>query len=103
VADVALMCAYRAVAFDLVIGSATAWTSERLADAEGLAAAYEAAGGAELAGWDAHLALAYFKIATIAAGIDFRFRAGATADASHAAAGTAVQPFLELGLARLRP
>ncbi|MCK0110909.1 phosphotransferase family protein [Ornithinimicrobium sp. F0845] len=102
VADVALMGAYRAAPVDLVIGSPTAWSSPRLPDAATLAAAYEAAGGADLLDWDSHLALARFKIAVIAAGIAHRHRAGATSGPAFANAGEAVEPFLELARDSLR-
>jgi hypothetical protein len=39
-----------------------------------------------------HLALAYFKIAVIAAGIDHRYRAGAGSGPGFDMAGTAVGP-----------
>lgn len=102
VADVALMCAYRATVFDLVLGSAGAWTSERLPATDALAAAYEAAGGVALTDWDAHLALAYFKIAVIAAGVDHRFRVGAASGPGFDTAGQSVEEFLELGRTSLR-
>jgi len=96
VADVATMCAYRDPAFDLIIGSPTAWTSPRLPEVAILAGAYEKAGGVRLDHWEFHLALAYFKIAVIAAGIDHRFRAGAAAGTGFETAGQAVGVFLEL-------
>lgn len=101
VADVAMMAVYRDPAFDLVIGTDTAWTSDRLPDAEGLAASYERAGGVELRDFDQHLALGYLKLAVIAAGIDHRFRSGATHGEGFDTAGDAVAPLLESGLARL--
>ena len=101
VADVAMMCVYRDPAFDLIIGSPTAWTSERMPDPEGLAASYEQAGGVALRDFDAHLALGYFKLAVIAAGIDHRFRAGATHGEGFDTAGESVGPLLEAGLARI--
>lgn len=100
VADVAMMCAYRHPAFDLVVGTASAWTSPRLPDSNGLAAIYEAAGGQPLDHWDFHLALAYFKIAVIAAGIDHRHRAG-SGGGEFDSAGQSVAPFLEAGLQAL--
>ena len=72
VADVATMLAYRDPAFDLIVGEPSAWTSSRLPDPAGLAAAYEAAGGVPLVDLDLHLALAHYKIAVIAAGIAHR-------------------------------
>lgn len=98
VADVAMMCAYRCAPFDLVLGAPSAWTSERLPAAHELAAGYEAAGGARLADWDFHLALACFKVAVIAAGIDHRRRAGAGAGPGFDTAGAAVEPYLEIAL-----
>jgi aminoglycoside phosphotransferase (APT) family kinase protein len=95
VADVALMCVYRHPALDLVLGAPSAWTSDRLPAAAELAARYEAAGGVQLAAWDFHLALGYFKLAVIAAGIDHRHRAGATHGPGFDTAGDAVAPLLE--------
>ena len=63
------MLAYRDPAFDLIVGEPSAWTSSRLPDPAGLAAAYEAAGGVPLVDLDLRLALAHYKIAVIAAGI----------------------------------
>ena len=102
VADVAMMCVYRHPVFDQVIGEPTAWTSPRLPEAAGLAAAYEAAGGVSLVDLDEHLALGYLKLAVIAAGIDHRFRAGATSGAGFDTAGQAVPVLLDEGLAVLR-
>jgi aminoglycoside phosphotransferase (APT) family kinase protein len=96
VADVAMMCAYRDRAFDLIVGSSSAWTSPRLPDVAGLAAAYEHAGGVDLIHWEFHLALAYLKIAVIAAGIEHRLRAGAASGVGFNTAGQSVQAYLEL-------
>ncbi|MGC0361410.1 aminoglycoside phosphotransferase (APT) family kinase protein [Streptomyces sp. SAI-124] len=96
VADVAMMCAYRDPAFDLIMGAPSAWTSDRLPSADGLAAMYVEAGGCELAHWDFHLALANFKIAAIAAGIDHRRRSGADSGPGFDTAGDAVPRYLEL-------
>lgn len=101
VADVAMMCVYRDAALDLVIGEPTAWTSPRLPDPAGLATAYEAAGGVPLVDLDEHLALGHLKLAVIAAGIDHRHRAGATAGPGFDTAGQAVPVLLEAGLAVL--
>jgi aminoglycoside phosphotransferase (APT) family kinase protein len=98
VADVANMCVYRDPAFDLVIGAPGAWTSARIPSVEELATAYEAVGGAALIDFDHHLALACFKLAMIAAGIDHRYRAGATLGAGFDTAGEAVPLFLQSGL-----
>lgn len=101
VADVALMCVYRHPALDLVLGAPSAWTSDRLPEPAALAAAYEAAGGVPLEAWDFHLALGYFKLAVIAAGIDHRYRVGATQGPGFATAGDAIEPLLEAGRALL--
>ena len=102
VADVALMCVYRHPALDLVLGFPGAWTSNRLPGPDALAAAYEAAGGVPLVDWNKHLALGYFKLAVIAAGIDHRYRAGATQGDGFDTAAQAVQPLLEAGSVALR-
>ena len=102
VADVAMMCAYRQPYFDRIVGEPSAWTSTRLPGIEDLAGRYADAGGAALADWDFHLALAYFKVAAIAAGIDHRRRAGAAAGSGFDTAGESVEPFLRLGLEQLK-
>lgn len=98
IADVAMMCAYRHPAFDLIMGEPAAWTSPRLPDAEDLAAQYETAGGAPLDAWDFHLALAYFKIGVIAAGIDHRRLSGGEHGPGFDTAGDAVLQFHAAGL-----
>ena len=103
VADVAMMCAYREPEFDLVVGAPAAWTSTRLPAAPELATMYEKMAGVRLQAWDFHLALAYFKIAVIAAGIDYRFRVGAASGPGFDSAGSAVGPYLELSLRALGP
>lgn len=95
VADVATMAAYRHPAFDLIVGEPSAWTSPRLPSVTGLAARYELAGGHALEGWDLHLALAHYKIAVVAAGIDYRTAAGTGAGVGFETAGAAVAPYLE--------
>jgi len=67
-----------------------------------LAGSYEKAGGVELVDFDVHLALAYFKTAVIAAGIDHRNRATGDRADPGVTAGSAVEPLLEAGLAALR-
>lgn len=101
VADVANMCVYRDPTFDLIVGEPAAWTSERMPSVEDLAASYEKAGGVPLRDFDEHLALAYFKLAVIAAGIDHRYRAGATHGDGFDTAGDAVPLLLQSGLDRL--
>ncbi|MGZ4538555.1 MAG: phosphotransferase family protein [Blastococcus sp.] len=101
VADVAMMCAYRHPAFDLIVGTEAAWTSPRLPDVDALAGDYEGVGGVPLADFSGHLALAYYKIAVIAAGIGHRRAAGAGDGAGFDTAGQAVEPFLAAALEAL--
>ena len=101
VADVAMMCAYRDPAFDLIVGAPSAWTSPRLPDLSGLAAGYESAGGVPLVDWEFHLALACFKVGVIAAGIDHRHRAGAGSGAGFDTAGESVAAYFSRGLSAL--
>jgi len=100
-ADVAMMCAYRHEAFDLIVGGASAWTSSRLPSAAELAGAYERAAGRSLSHWEFHLALAYYKVAVIAAGIDYRRGAGAGSGPGFDTAGQSVGAFLQLALQTL--
>lgn len=102
VADVATMCAYRTPVFDLLIGAPCAWTSPMLPDVAALAALYERVSGGTLADWDFHLALAHFKVAVIAAGIDHRRRSGSGSGPGFDTAGESVGPYLELARAALR-
>lgn len=101
-ADLAMMCAYRNPAFDLIVGGESAWTSDLLPGSSALAASYEQASATTMANWPFHLALAHFKIAVIAAGIDYRFRRGSGTGPGFASAGEAVGPYLEAGLAALQ-
>jgi aminoglycoside phosphotransferase (APT) family kinase protein len=98
VADVAMMCAYRAPIFDLVIGTPAAWTSSRLPDIDSLASHYLQAGGVDLNAWEFHLALAYYKVAVIAAGIDHRYQAGFGSGPGFDSAGAAVEEYFHLAL-----
>ena len=98
VADVAMMCAYRHPPFDLVMGAPSCLDQRAAPGLAWLAAGYEAAGGVRLDDWEFHLALACFKVAVIAAGIEHRRRAGAGAGEGFDTAGEAVGPYLELAL-----
>jgi aminoglycoside phosphotransferase (APT) family kinase protein len=102
VADVAMMAAYRSPAFDWIVGEPGAWTSALLPKPDDLGTRYEAATGRQLDAWAAHLGLAYFKVAVIAAGIDHRSRAASHQDAGHAQARLAIEPYLALALEVLR-
>ena len=103
VADVALMCAYREPVFDLIVGAPSSWTSPRLPDVSAMPGRYEQAGGVSLTDWEFHLALAYFKIGVIAAGIAHRHRAGAgDGAAGYASAGESVARYFELAHTTLK-
>jgi len=101
VADVAMMCAYRHPVFDLIVGAPSAWASPRLPGVDAVLAQYESAGGALLVDWPSHLALAYFKIAVIAAGIEHRRAVGGASGPGFDTAGQAVETYLDLALAEL--
>ena len=73
--DAALMCVYRHPMFDMVHADA-AWASPQIPSADELAHRYSLAADQPLAHWDFYMALAYFKLAIIAAGIQFRDRMG---------------------------
>ena len=73
--DAALMCVYRHPMFDMVHANA-AWSSPQIPSADELAQKYSVAAGQPLDHWDFYMALAYFKLAIIAAGIQFRDRMG---------------------------
>ncbi|MDG3010151.1 phosphotransferase family protein [Rhodococcus sp. D2-41] len=98
-ADVAMMCAYRAPELSRVLGFPAAWTDPAIPDTDDLAHRYSLASGSTLAHWDFHLALAYFKIGVVAAGIAHRTRSGAAAGADDAAG--AVPEYMRLGLRAL--
>lgn len=100
--DVALMCVYRHPALDLVLGEPAAWTSPRLPSADDLAQRYSVASGRELGNWDFYLALANFKLAVIAEGINHRYRVGATVGDGFDKAGAAVPEFITAGLRALK-
>ena len=72
--DAALMCVYRDPALDLIDNTQAAWTSPLLPTADELADRYSLVSGRSLGHWEFYMALAYFKLAIIAAGIDFRRR-----------------------------
>ncbi|OBG77120.1 acyl-CoA dehydrogenase [Mycobacterium sp. E2462] len=101
--DAALMCVYRDPALDLIVNAQAAWTSPLLPNADELADRYSLVAGLPLAHWEFYMALAYFKLAIIAAGIDFRRRmsdqARGLTDSEHAP--EVVAPLVSRGLAEL--
>lgn len=99
--DAALMCVYRDPSLDLIIDEQAAWTSPLLPSADELAHRYSLASEQPLAHWDFYLALAYFKLAVIAAGIDYRNRAADDGDRNEQApdrVGETVAPLIAQGL-----
>ena len=98
--DAALMCVYRHPMFDLVHADA-AWTSPLLPSADEMAQRYSVISGQPLRHWDFYMALAYFKLAIIAAGIDYRARMRGSDDAPDNV-GEAVAPLIAAGIATLK-
>lgn len=97
--DAALMCVYRHPTFHLVHADA-AWASELIPPADVLAEKYSRAAGQSLDHWDFYMALAYFKLAIIGAGIAYRAReSGVTDDTDKVA--KAVAPLIAAGLTEL--
>jgi aminoglycoside phosphotransferase (APT) family kinase protein len=101
--DAALMCVYRDPSLDLIINAHAAWTSPLLPVADELAHRYSSVSGQPLAHWNFYMSLAYFKLAIIAAGIDFRSRISghSEADASDRV-GDTVAPLIARGLTQLQ-
>ncbi len=75
--DAALMCVHRDPALTVVFGEETAWTAPTMPSAEDLAHRYSVVSGQPLAHWEFQMALGYFKLGIIVAGIDFRRRMAA--------------------------
>jgi aminoglycoside phosphotransferase (APT) family kinase protein len=102
ISDAALMCVYRHPMFNLVHADA-AWSSPLIPPADELAHRYSLAAGTGLDHWEFYMALAYFKLAIIAAGIAYRGReGGGVADDTDQVAG-AVGPLISAGLSTLKP
>jgi aminoglycoside phosphotransferase (APT) family kinase protein len=97
VSDAALMCAYRNPAMDLILNLESAWTSPLIPPPDELAHRYSTISGRPLAHWPFYMSLAYFKIAIIAAGIDFRLRMAGGGDGSDRV-GEVIAPLIALGL-----
>ncbi len=97
ISDAALMCAYRSPEMDLILNMKAAWSSPLIPPADDLAQRYSTKSGRPLAHWPFHMSLAYFKIAIIAAGIDFRRRMAGGADESDRV-GDVIAPLIALGL-----
>ncbi|ANI42561.1 phosphotransferase family protein [Mycolicibacterium vaccae] len=97
--DAALMCVYRHPTFHLVHADA-AWADDLIPDADALAEKYSRASGQPLDHWDFYMALAYFKLAIIGAGIAYRAREAGVIDDTDKVA-EAVAPLIAAGLAEL--
>lgn len=97
--DAALMCVYRHPMFDMVHANA-AWSSPQIPSADQLAQKYSVAAGLPLDHWEFYMALAYFKLAIIAAGIQFRDRMGGATEYGDKV-GEAVAPLVAAGLSEL--
>lgn len=95
--DAALMCVYRDPMFNLILSMEAAWSSPQMPSADELANRYSLQSGQDLAHWDFYMALAYFKAAIIAAGIDFRARQGSESPGG-SSVGEAVAPAIASGL-----
>ena len=100
-ADLGLHLAYADPAFALVLGGSAASTSELMPPAAHLAQRYAATSGRELGQLDFYLALGYFKIAVIAAGIEYRHRQSASGSDDSTRVGEAVAPLAAAGLRAL--
>ena len=98
--DAALMCAYRNPEMDLILNMKSAWTSPLIPSADEMAERYSTVSGRPLVHWPFYMALAYFKIAIIAAGIDFRRRMAGGDDSSDRV-GEVVAPLIAHGLRAL--
>lgn len=98
--DAALMCVYRHPLFN-VIHASSAWASPQMPEPDDLANRYAKAAGQELDNWDFYLALGYFKVAIIAAGIAFRARMGGGVAADTDKVDQAVAPLVAEGLRAL--
>jgi aminoglycoside phosphotransferase (APT) family kinase protein len=95
--DAALMCVYRHPMFNM-IHAASAWASPLMPDVDELANRYSVAAQQPLDNWDFYIALGYFKVAIIAAGIAFRARMGGGVADDADAVDQAVAPLVAEGL-----
>jgi aminoglycoside phosphotransferase (APT) family kinase protein len=100
--DTALMCVYRDRAMDMIVDQQAAWTSPLLPSADELAHRYSVVSEQPLAHWPFYMSLAYFKLAIIAAGIDYRRRMGAGQPDSYDRVGETVAPLIAAGLHALK-
>jgi aminoglycoside phosphotransferase (APT) family kinase protein len=97
ISDAALMCVYRHPLFN-VIHASSAWASPLMPEADDLANRYSVAAEQSLDNWDFYMALGYFKVAIIAAGIAFRARMGGGVAVDTEQVDQAVGPLMAEGL-----
>jgi aminoglycoside phosphotransferase (APT) family kinase protein len=95
--DAALMCVYRHPMFN-IIHAASAWASPLMPEVDELANRYSQAAGQSLDKWGFYMALGYFKVSIIAAGIAFRARMGGGVAANTDMVDQAVGPLIAEGL-----
>ncbi len=100
ISDAALMCVYRHPLFN-VIHASSAWASPLMPEADDLAHRYSLAAEQSLDNWDFYMALGYFKVAIIAAGIAFRARMGGGVAVDTDQVDQAVGPLMAEGLSAL--
>lgn len=102
--DAALMCVHRDPALNLIFGEEMAWSAPTMPSSEELAHRYSVVSGNPLAHWNFQMALGYFKLGIIVAGIDFRRRMSAADDENSQAGvllGQAVSVLINGGLSAL--
>ncbi len=100
ISDAALMCVYRHPLFN-VIHASSAWASPLMPEVDDLANRSSRAAEPSLDNWDFYMALGYFKVAIIAAGIAFRARMGGGVAADTGEVDQAVGPLMAEGLSAL--
>jgi aminoglycoside phosphotransferase (APT) family kinase protein len=100
ISDAALMCVYRHPMFNLIHAS-SAWASPLMPEVDDLAQRYALAADQSLDNWGFYMALGYFKVAIIAAGIAFRARMGGGVAADTDEVDQAVKPLIAAGLSSL--
>ena len=103
ISDAALMCVYRHPMFNMVHAS-SAWSSPLMPDRRMTSpTAIRWRPGQALDNWDFYMALGYFKVAIIAAGIAYRGREGGGVADDTDQVAEAVGPLISAGLATLKP
>lgn len=103
ISDVAVMVVQRNPALNTILGMQAAWSAPTMPSQDDLAHRYSLASGHPLAHWEFQMALGYFKLGIIVAGIEHRARAAAgdAAGASDEPLGQAVDILISAGLAAL--